>query len=245
MNIRVSTCAIFCVLLFVSWCPPSSAMVEISGTIDGDTTWTDTDTIKVTGDVFVTSTGWLTVQNGAIVLFASGTGLYISGQLTADGDKFNHIVFSSDTDTIGGAPVAGDWTGVRFEINSSGILHYCDLRYAITNVDIYHSSPELNTCIIENFLNTGVSVDGAISSPPITPVFIDCVIGQNQTGLLGTGIGIYVYRTAEVTISGCVISNCLFGLEFYGLGSYRPFFQVSECDIRNNSSRGIYAHAGG
>ena len=97
---------------------------------------TDTDTIKVIGDVFVSVSGSLTIEAGAIILFTPRTGLYISGQLTADGDKFGHIVFSSDADTVGDAPVAGDWTGVRFEANSSGVLYYCDLLYAINNVNI-------------------------------------------------------------------------------------------------------------
>jgi len=245
MKPRILVCTVILAQFLIAWAKPSSATVEISGTIAGDTTWTNTVTIIVTGDVTVTGPATLTIDAGTIVLFNPETGLYIQGQLTAEGNSANRILFTSSADTAGGTPSAGGWGGIKFEANSDGILRDCDLRYANRCVDIDRSSPELDRCVIEDFSSRGIYVDGSSSNPPIKPVIEYCVIGQNDLNLQGTGVGIFVYRNVDVTISGCKISNCRDGIELYGSGTLAPRFQVTGCEIRDHASRGVYTHAGG
>jgi len=245
VRIRTSIFAVILVLLALVWTGPSHAIVEISGDIDGDTTWTNLETILVTGKVTVENSGSLVIEAGTVVLFAPGTGLEVYGELTADGTKSRNVFFTSSADTAGGSPEAGSWTGIWFKPNSTGLLNSSTVLYGVEGVHIYQSSPQIDRCTIENFLNTGISINGALAYPLITPVIRNCVVGQSGAGLIGTGVGIYVYYNVNVTISGCIVSECLYGLEFYGSGSYRPFFAVTDCEIRDHTQRGIYAHSGG
>jgi len=244
MNTRSRAFAVGLVLSFLAFGQPLSATIKISGTISGDTTWTSADTINVIGNVDITSSGQLTIQAGAIILFDAGTGLYVDGRLTGDGESGDRIVFTSSADTPGGSPLAGSWYGVNFLTGSDGLLRNCDLRYATNCVYIYRSSPELDSCVIEGFLGAGINIDGYTSNPPIAPVIGGCVIGQNDPGLRGTGNGIFAQRKVDLTVSGCTIRNCRIGMEFYANISLAPHFQVSNCTISNHALHGIYTHAG-
>ena len=124
-------------------------------------------------------------------------------------------------------------------------LPYSDLCYAINSVHVNRSSTELYGCIIEDFSSGGFYIDGYSASSPITTVIEGCVIRQNDANLVGTGTGIFVYRSVDITVSGCEVSNCRYGMDFSGRQSLAPHFQVSSCEIRDHASRGIYAHAGG
>lgn len=124
-------------------------------------------------------------------------------------------------------------------------LPYCDLRYAFYSVHVLRSSSEFFGCIIEDFSSGGFYIDGYSASSPITTVIEGCVIRQNDANLLGTGTGIHVYRSVDVTVSGGEVSNCLDGMFFLGQGTYAPHFQVSRCEVLDNVSRVISALAGG
>ncbi len=113
---------------------------------------------------------------------------------------------------------------------TSGIL--CDRTY-----------PTVSSNIFENFLNHGVHVEGYLSDPLIAPVIEDCIFRQEDQDFVGRGRGIYVFRSAEITISGCKFSNCLYGLEFYASGDMWPIFQIADCVIRDNASNGIWTHS--
>lgn len=245
MKIRTIVYAIILQLSGFGWAASSHAVVEISGYIDSDTTWTDLETILVTGNVTVESSGSLVIEAGATALFNPGTGLYINGSLTADGASYKRIVFTSSADTVGGTPEAGSWVGIWFQENSGGLLLNCDLRYAENCIYAYKSSPTLNRCTTDGFLNHGVYIDGHESNPPITPIIKDCVISQSEQSMNRTGTGIFAYRSVEVTISGCMIGNCLYGLQFKGSGTITPHFTVTSCEIRDNVSHGIFCRAGG
>jgi hypothetical protein len=245
MRLQTFVIAVILVFSFLVRAETLSAAVEVGGTITSDTTWTSIDTIIVTDSIIVADSVLLTIQAGTIIMFSPGTALSVEGELMANGEKNNRNLFTSSADTAGGSPVAGEWYGVSFQENSTGILYHCDLRYADSCVDIYGSSPEFYGCVIEDFSSGGFYIDGYSASPPITTVIEGCVIRQNDAGLVGTGTGIFVYRSVDITVSGCKISNCYYGIDFAGRQTLAPHFQVSNCDIRDHASRGIYAHAGG
>lgn len=245
MKTRTILFAVTLVLFVIVCSRPLHAVVEISGIIDGDTTWTDLETILVTGDVTVESSGSLVIEAGTVVHFASGTRLEVNGELTVDGTKSRNVVFTASADTAGGSPVAGSWEGIWFKENSTGLVNSGTILYGTDGVHIYQSSPVIDRCTIGNFESNGISINGSFTYPLITPVIRNCVVSQSEASLNGTGVGIYVYYNVDVTISSCIISDCLYGLEFYGTGSYRPFFAVSDCEIRGHLQRGIFAHSGG
>ena len=78
----------------------------VSGLIAEDTTWRKADSpIIVGGDVTVNFGVTLTIEPGVQVLFQPGFALTVNGQLIADGDPTNRIVFSrapGNTGTWGG-----------------------------------------------------------------------------------------------------------------------------------------------
>ena len=115
MILRSTLTATLVILCCALWARPIQAgVVIVKGTIAGDTTWSNADTIVVAGAVDVAATGWLTIQAGAVVLFAPATGLTVFGLLTANGEANDRIVFTSSADTAGGSPVAGSWSGLSF-----------------------------------------------------------------------------------------------------------------------------------
>jgi hypothetical protein len=228
-------------LIIVSLPVRSATAVEVSGPIASDTTWTAADTIHVTGDVTVEVSAHLTIEAGAVVLFSPGAGLRINGGLTADGRVSNRILFSSRADTVGGAPAAGSWDGVRLDTGCDGFMRNCNLRYANTCAYIYRSSPQIDSCVIEGFSSYGVDIDGGSSGPPTTPVIEHCVIRQTDPALLGTGVALRARYNTDVSIHGCALTNCYFGFEFYS-GTSNPNFLVSQCEVRDHKLYGFYTH---
>ncbi|MFH1372767.1 MAG: hypothetical protein ABII79_03110 [bacterium] len=236
----IVVCLVFCCLT-----ETGSAVVIVSGVIPADTTWTSSDTILVTGSVTVADSVRLTIQAGAVIMFANNTGLFVEGELMADGEKTSCIHFTNSADTSGGSPVAGSWYGLNFPQNSTGILYYCNLRYASDGVTVSRSSGEFYNCVIENFQSKGFHIDGYQLNPPITTVIEGGVVRQVESSLLGTGFGIYIYQSVDVSISNCSISGCDVGLDFFGQNTYAPHYQIYGCDIRDHATRGIYSHSGG
>ena len=119
-----------------------------------------------------------------------------------------------------------------FTIRNVDVGIFCDLTY-----------PTIRANIFENFIDQGIHVEAYSGDQPISPVIEECIFTQTDHGYVGTGAGIYVYRSAEVTISGCKFSNCRYGLEFYANGNMWPVFQVIDCVIRDNSLHGIWIHS--
>lgn len=83
----------------------------VSGLIATDTTWRRADSpVLVAGDVTVNFGVTLTIERGVNVLFADGAALIVNGQMLAEGDETNRIVFSrapNNSATWGGITVNG------------------------------------------------------------------------------------------------------------------------------------------
>lgn len=221
------------------------AFVEIGGTISSDTTWTNTDTIKVTSTVTVASSAQLTIQAGSTILFNLSTALYINGQLIAEGEQSNKILFTTNSEETWGTPVAGSWEGICYNAYSTGYLRHCNISYPYYCVRSISATIEFYDCILENFLIKGFYIDGGLSFPPIPSYINRCTIRQTEASLQGTGTGIYVYRASDIEISHSRVSNCRNGIEFFSYKTYAPNFQVNSCEIRDNYFYGLWAHVGG
>jgi hypothetical protein len=197
------------------------------------------DTIRVTGDVIVAAAAHLTIQAGSVIMFNATTGLYIDGQLTANGEKSTRILFTSSADTVGGSPARGAWNGARFRINSAGSLHHCTVRYADYNVRVNKSSSEIRGCVIENFLLYGIYCVGDTIESSLV---IDSSSIRQSGSALGTGV--FVNGGVDVTISGCSISNCNYGVRINSASEFTPDFQMVGSKISDHSSYAIQVNFG-
>lgn len=220
-----------------------SAAIDVSGTIAGDTTWTSTDTIHLAG--IVTVTGHLTILPGTVIQGGQDTGILIQGQLTAVGESHNRVFFTCRADTVGGAPVAGAWSGIGLDEGSVAVMRHCRVRYANRGVHLYAGSLELDSCVVENFGDRGIYIDGGPDEPYIQPVISNSIIRQADAGLQGTGSGIYTSRLVNITISRCQTLHCSIGMRFEALGSLNPHYEVTECEISQNVTIGIHSYASG
>ena len=81
----------------------------------------------VTGPVTVTTS--LSVDASVVVRFRNNTYIQVSGTLTTLGSSGHSVVFTSDADTVGGHPAAGNWYGVLGN-NGTFSLSYTNINYA-------------------------------------------------------------------------------------------------------------------
>ena len=93
----------------------AATVVNVSGDITANTTWTTGKTYKLTGLVFVKNNATLTIQAGVVVKgvnTTTGTALIVTrgAKLNAIGTAAAPIVFTSDK--AAGTRAAGDWGGV-------------------------------------------------------------------------------------------------------------------------------------
>lgn len=222
-----------------------STTVELSGTLNTDTTWLASDTILITDSVTIAPATQLTILAGTVIMFGSNANIKIDGALIAAGTELRRIVFTARADTVGGLPLAGSWYGLLFRESGHGNLNYCDLSYGMNNIHVFKASLEIHKCIIENFSGNGVFTDGYVSALPISIYIDSSIIRQSDPTLQGTATGIYSYRNVDLTISNSLINSCSFGVYFLGSGTIVPHFQILGCDIRDHGIGGIYAISGG
>ncbi len=242
MTLRLSTLLI---LLLFGLLPIQNAMafVEVGGTIASDTTWTAADTILVTERISISGTAVLTVQSGTVVLFNPAANIIVNGGLKAAGTAEAPIHFTSAADIPGGNPQVTDWGGIRVNGTATCRLEYCRIRFAIYCVQTYDVPAEFHHCVVENFYLHGIYIYGDSDVQQVV-LIEDCTIQQTAPGAIGTGLGIYIYKTGAAEIRRSTIQNCSQGIEIFGLKSYQPLFTIENCQIEDNSANGVYIHTG-
>ena len=105
-----------------------TAVTKVSGTIDGDTIWTEAESpYIVSGDLTVEAAATLTIEPGTNVFFADGARMTVRGQLIAEGSQHQLIRFRAQPGTV------GNWGGVQF-VNSTADnrIHHAVIEYADT-----------------------------------------------------------------------------------------------------------------
>ena len=123
----------------MAWASPG--VVEVSGEIATNTTWSASNLYVVTGDIRVLNNVTLTIEPGVIVKVKGGCRILIDGTLNAQGTADNKIYFTDyRDDAIGGdtngdgsstSPAAGGWSSILFgyEYDGGGTLNHCVFRY--------------------------------------------------------------------------------------------------------------------
>lgn len=143
--------------------------------------------------------------------------------------------------------IDGEGTYIGFRIadqeQSTTVIQGFTIRNVASGIQCDLTSPTIRANIIENFIYNGIYLGAVTGDPPTSPVVEDCIFTQTDQDYVGSGTGIYVYRSVEATISGCKFSNCRYGLDLYANGDMWPVFQVIDCVFRDNSLHGIWIHA--
>ncbi len=133
----------------------AQTVVQVSGTISTDTTWTSDKAYHVVDDVTVQNGATLTIEAGTVVKFAKRRAgsqyeevkLQVEGGLWAKGTAGSKITLTSIDDPQGGSaggdgtPDSTDWGWIEFRNNSEDancLLEYCVIRYG--GNDYYYSS---------------------------------------------------------------------------------------------------------
>ena len=135
--------------------PTSLPIVDVQTEISTDTNWTSGSVYLITGQTTVKSGVTLAIEPGSIIKFKTSSSnvrgkLIVNGQLLAQGNDGNPIVFTSfhddvfggDSNNNGGSswPDNGDWDGLEFSAtNDNSVLDHSLVHYGgndNTNVSI-------------------------------------------------------------------------------------------------------------
>jgi hypothetical protein len=223
----------------------STTMIITGGGITHDTVWTSDDTIRVVSSVAVAADVSLTIQPGTVVLFNPAIDLQVFGELYANGEDGHEIILTSINDTTGGNPYPGNWQGVYFLEQSSGIVKYCHIRYPNYGFMTVSAKVEFYNCTAENFSVFGFYLNGVLAGSEAPIIMDHCLARQEEPAWIGRGTGINVYQKTDITIAHCRIYNCQIGIDLNAHSFAYPTFDIIHCDIHNNLIYGILVESCG
>lgn len=192
------------------------------GNLTSSHTWNDPSVpVEVSSNLYVDTSGSapiLKLNSGLILLFRSGTSLYIgnpyysdhSGGLQADGATFSAL---SET--------TGDWTGIQFYQYSrnDSYLSGCVVEYAGATGNVRIDNAPLSyidSCVIRHG-GVGIYATGGVAQANIGKSYI-----------YGNGIGVYCTNSANPVIGGSTgNANSIDGNTTYGVQNTTASFNVN------------------
>ena len=144
---------------------------------------------QVTAGITVAANGTLTLDPGLTVKFVSGTGIDVSGTLTAIGTPTSPILFSADS------PYR--WLHLKFLAGSSlSQISYATIMYAgfSSSGALYvdNSSPTFDHVTISFSYSSGIFVVSTYSPTipnPISPTITNCWLNGNVSGITNSTPG--------------------------------------------------------
>lgn len=144
-----------------------SGVVDKSGTILADTTWTNDRTYRIMGNVGIAPNVTLTIQPGTTVKFNGNYQLGVGGILVADGTADQPITFKSNT--------GGTWSRILFDDTSTdavadvdgnylsgSILRYVSIEGSSGGIDVMNATPYLSHIT----LSAG-GINGSLGATPL------------------------------------------------------------------------------
>jgi hypothetical protein len=200
--------------------------------------------INVPGDCPTIQAAVDSCLNGDTVVVAPG---FYSG----DGNREITIIGKSITVMSSDGPLstvidcAVSYKGFVLDAGGSSVteLQGFTIQNVFYGVFCDSSSVILRNVIIENFVSHGIHFDGYLHDPPVTTVVEECIIRQVQPSYQGTGVALRGARSADISIYGSLISDCLYGLELHTLEYRTPHFDIQKCIIKDNLLDGIWTHS--
>lgn len=216
----------------------AAADTPVSGSITGDTTWTQAmSPIWVEGTVTVTNGATLTIDPGVDVRFNGSYSLtVVNGALVANGNPSGGgvITFTSNQ-TL---PGAGDWYGIVFNDDlGTSILDDVVIEYASAAVTLNGVSVPLSNIQITDALWYGVVISSA-AVPGYDVSITGCTM--DDIGIYGVSVASLTNINLGLAVSGCTFSA--YGTAAIQLGS----FLSADYDVSivgnsfNGSLRAVY-----
>jgi hypothetical protein len=148
----------------------TDAIQVIGGTSQEDATWFDLGLpYVVTASPTVGASGSLTVESGVAARLSGGVGLYIYGDVQANGTSENTITFTRDQ--------ALRWGTLIFYSGSTGLLSNTTVEFAGNGIDVRDAAPEVANCTLQNNTRGYYGYSNATSSVH------DCLIANNDYGI--------------------------------------------------------------
>ncbi len=204
-----------------------------AGTISGETTWNlkKNYSLFVSGNITVNAGAALTVKPGTVVKFPQYAGIWVSGNLDAQGTAPAPIYFTDwRDDTVGGdanddgnttGPAAGWWRAIFVQEAGSATLAYCTIRYAgyWDYVGVLKSGSgdlTMTNCMVSNIGGHGLKVSNSTGFTTL----------QNSTFASNASSGLYM-QSGPVTATGC---------GFNGNGNYGILQDVNDILLYANNS---------
>lgn len=223
------------------------AAVDVNGTINLDTQWSDT--VNLTGVVTVADGVTLSIVPGTVVIAQGRFSLNVQGRLQAVGTESDSIRF--------GAASTDGWYGIRFDgspsTNDSSLISHAVIRGGVSDgsgsagtggglfVDGF-AKLRVGYCTIRE--NTARYGGGMYIAGGADIVVHDCSIVNNNapsTGSAGIGAGAYV-SNASPTLTGNTFSGNV-AITAGGICLRSSSSVVSNNTIRNNECQGIMSQA--
>lgn len=96
-------------------------VVNVTGDVTSNTTWTAANNYTLTGRIAVTNGATLTIEPGVVVIgLVAGSYLVVErdGMIDAVGSTTNPIIFTSGADFTTGSQAPGDWAGIVIHGNA-------------------------------------------------------------------------------------------------------------------------------
>ncbi|MFN8492308.1 MAG: right-handed parallel beta-helix repeat-containing protein [Caldilineaceae bacterium] len=191
--------------------------IGVTGILNGNSVWVNDLPYVIDTNLTLDLNTTLTIQPGVIVKMTAGAKFLLNGNLLAQGNADQNIIFTSlKDDSIGGdtngdgitsAPAAGDWESIRFATAAGGsLLDYVTFRYGGSNKDtgalyLDNSTPSLGHLTVLGSKYRGLYLQGSAN-----PMLDNAVFAAN-------GIGVYNGPLANLTIrQSDFYSNTQFGL---------------------------------
>jgi hypothetical protein len=216
--------------------PVSKAVVQVSGTISGDTTWAKSNsTVTLTADVIIPSGVTLTIEPGVAVDLQNHQ-LLVNGTLNAKGRPDSIITFFNNQkiDFLPSSTIWNETAGTGCIIENAYFL--------LTPIYVDGGSPKISNCTFNALANMLIYVNGG------SPLIVNNTINMRNTDgihiLAGSpsiinntikGQGTYygIYTLGNAYISNNTITNCLSGINAIGNTT------IIQNNILSNTNDGI------
>jgi hypothetical protein len=214
-------------LAHLSWGTP----VSFSGHVVANAFWSDT--VRITGDVFVDSAVTLTLNGGTCVIFQGHYGLNVKGRLLAVGGPADSIRFWPNDTATG-------WNGMVFWPDSNpadtSTIAYCRLQYSRTTLGrgtVYSNAGTRLVVAHSSISNNVAQYGGAVYCSGASPEITDNLMDGNSAA---DGGAIYCENSAAPFIARNRITRNTSSYGGGGIRCHGASGVISDNDIDSNTA---------
>ncbi|UCG68937.1 MAG: right-handed parallel beta-helix repeat-containing protein [Thermoplasmata archaeon] len=212
-------------LLIVNSNPAISDTVVYEGQIASDTIWDiGNSPYFIEGNITVSEGVKLTIEAGCEVRFNGYYGLFIEGNLSAEGSPEAQITFTSNRSS----PTMNDWRGVQIDSKGTAKIRYCSIRYSEYAIYLNESSENdiQSNIISDNF--DGIYIFRSSNN----------TISYNDISN-SIQYGIFLSRSSNNHIQNNNISNNWEGIRLF----FSSNNNISYNNIHDNPEAGIHLYS--